>query len=82
MSNEAFRAALSKLSIADISVDEQGRIIVADKAVAEELAKAKAVGSAGSLAANNYGCCENGALCGKKAAEVGERVVLPSPVTK
>lgn len=80
MSKDAFRDALSRLSLTDIAVDDSGRIVIANDEIARELANATKGPPGGLAEATNYGCCTNGALCGKQAQlpSVTERFVTPA----
>jgi len=76
MGNDTFRAALAKLSLSDITVDDDGRLVITNPDLAHEIAAAARIDPRRAMADNNYGCCENGALCGKsKIASVEDRLV-------
>ena len=57
------RSALANVSVEDVSIDENGRVIINNPSV---LAGLKEVGAGlvpSRAADDNYGCCKNGIAC-------------------
>jgi hypothetical protein len=77
--NQDFRKALAQLSLNDIELDDDGRLIISNADLAREIADAAKLSPARMSADTNYGCCENLAVCGKaKADSLEGRMVRPA----
>jgi len=66
---EKLRELLANVSVDEISVDENGRVVINDAALLAGLREIGSQGNARMTASDNYGCCKNGIACKPVAVE-------------
>lgn len=62
---DKFREALTDIAVDDVSVDENGRVVISNSSVLDKLKEMGASAIPGKRAAEdtNVGCCTNGIAC-------------------
>jgi hypothetical protein len=81
MASKDLSATLKDLSVDDLFIDNQGRIVINNPAIVDQLRRQDTL-KLDPAAIDNVGCCENLAQCGKlqteDVASIRERLVQRS----